>query len=179
MTDREPSLTRETLTPRTLTRRRLPRRAWPLLALLAAVVVLVPLLVATVRLPLGDTLILPGLDTDGVHVVSGGPVELSLAADVRNVGLVPVRVRGAVAESLGPYAVRLGRGGPGGGVPEEPEFAAFTLWPGQQRLVVAHLTRAGDAQDVLIDRFRLETSVLGVSRRLTVRLPTALQVNTG
>jgi len=158
--------------------RRLPRPVWVLLALAAVLAVLVPLLVLTVRLPLGDTLLLPGLEQDGVRVVSGGPVELSVAADVRNVGLVPVRVQGASPQDLGPYAVRLGRGGPGGGVPEEEVFAPFTLWPGQQRLVVAHLTRAGDPADVRISRFSLDTRVLGVDRRLVVRLPTAVEVRT-
>ena len=161
-----------------MTTRRLPRPVWVLLGFAAVLAVLVPLLVLTVRLPLGDTLLLPGLEQDGVRLVSGGPVELSVAVDVRNVGLVPVRVQGASPQDLGPYAVRLGRGGPGGGVPEEEVFAPFTLWPGQQRLVVAHLTRVGGPADVQISRFSLDASVLGLDRQLAVRLPTTVEVRT-
>ena len=141
-----------------------------------AVLSLLALLLATARLQLGDTVLLPGTEAGGVREVSGEAAELSLAVDVRNGGLLPLVVEGPEQDRIGPYAVLLGRGGPGGGVPEEERFAPFTLWPGQQRLVVLHLERAGDAAPVELGEVALRTSVAGVPRVLRVELPTALRV---
>ncbi len=158
----------------------MPTRLLPriLLVLLAGVGVLL-LLLATARLRVGETVLLPGTETGGVRVVSGAAGELSLAVDVRNTGLLPIRVEGAGQGRLGPYAVRLGRGGPGGGVPEEPTFAPFVLWPSQQRLVVVHLTREGTPQALDLTSIGIAASVLGVGRTLRVELPTPLQVSAG
>ncbi|MCW2616124.1 MAG: hypothetical protein JWN08_3118 [Frankiales bacterium] len=153
------------------------RTAHTLLAL-AAAAALSGLLVATVRLPLGETVLLPGTEQGGVRTVSGDAGELSLAVDVRNGGLLPVRVDGVADLAIGPYAARLGRGGPGGGVPEQEVFEPFVLWPGQQRLLVLHLTRAGDPAPLDLTGFRVATTVLGVvGRDLEVQLPTTLQVS--
>lgn len=146
-----------------------------LLVLLAGICLLV-LLVGTARLRVGETVLLPGTETGGVRLVSGAAGELSLAIDVRNPGMLPIRVEGPGENRLGPYAVRLGRGGPGGGVPEEATFAPFTLWPGQQRLVVLHLTRAGAPQALELADISIAASVAGVGRTLRVVLPTPLTV---
>jgi len=137
---------------------------------------LAALLVATARLPLGDTVLLPGTERAGVREVSGAAGELSLAVDVRNGGLVPLRVEGAARDRLGSYGVRLGRGVPGGGVPEQEQFAPFLLWPGQQRLLVLHLHSTGGAPELELGRFAVEVSVLGVSRDLEVVLPDTIRV---
>ena len=156
----------------------MPTRLLPraLLGLLALVALLV-LAGATARLPLGDTVLLPGTERQGVREVSGAAGELSLAVDVRNGGVLPLRVEGAAAGRIGAYAVRLGRGGPGGGVPEQDVFAPFVLWPGQQRLLVLHLARDGAPQPLVLEGFGLATSVLGVPRELPVELPTTLRVS--
>ena len=151
----------------------LPRALLGLLALAA----LLALLGATARLPLGDTVLLPGTERQGVREVSGAAGELSVAVDVRNGGLLPLRVEGAAVDRLGAYAVRLGRGGPGGGVPEQEVFSPFVLWPGQQRLLVLHLTRDGAPQPLVLDGFGVATTVLGVPRELPVELPTTLRVS--
>ena len=139
---------------------------------------LVAVLVATARLPLGDTVLLPGTERAGVREVSGEAGELSLAVDVRNGGPVPLRVEGPAADRLGGYDVRLGRGVPGGGVPEQEQFAPFLLWPGQQRLLVLHLTGTGAAPDRPLElrSFEVAASVLGVPRDLEVVLPATLRV---
>ena len=139
---------------------------------------LVAVLVATARLPLGDTVLLPGTERAGVREVSGEAGELSLAVDVRNGGPVPLRVEGPAADRLGGYDVRLGRGVPGGGVPEQEQFAPFLLWPGQQRLLVLHLTGTGVAPDRPLElrSFEVAASVLGVPRDLEVVLPATLRV---
>lgn len=153
--------------------RPLPRAALAVLALAALAV----LLVSSARLPLGETVLLPGTETGGVRVLDGASPELSVAVDVRNGGLAPLRVDGVAEQRLGPYAARLGRGGPGGGVPEQERFAPFVLWPGQQRLVVLHLTRSGERRPFDLRSFRVATSVLGAVRRdLEVVLPTPLRV---
>ena len=151
----------------------LPRALLGLLALAA----LLALLGATARLPLGDTVLLPGTERQGVREVSGAAGELSVAVDVRNGGLLPLRVEGAAVDRLGAYAVRLGRGGPGGGVPEQEVFSPFVLWPGQQRLLVLHLTRDGAPQPLVLDGFGVATTVLGIPRELPVELPTTLRVS--
>lgn len=145
---------------------------------LAALVALAVLLIATARLPLGDTVLLPGTERAGVREVSGQAGELSLAVDVRNGGLVPLRVVGPAADRLGDYDVRLGRGVPGGGVPEQEQFAPFLLWPGQQRLLVLHLTGTGAApgRPLELRSFEVAASVLGVPRDLEVVLPATLRV---
>lgn len=139
---------------------------------------LVAVLVATARLPLGDTVLLPGTERAGVREVSGEAGELSLAVDVRNGGPVPLRVEGPAVDRLGGYDVRLGRGVPGGGVPEQEQFAPFLLWPGQQRLLVLHLTGTGAAPDRPLElrSFEVAASVLGVPRDLEVVLPATLRV---
>ena len=139
---------------------------------------LVALLAATARLPLGDTVLLPGTERAGVREVSGQAGELSLAVDVRNGGLVPLRVVGPATDRLGDYDVRLGRGVPGGGVPEQEQFAPFLLWPGQQRLLVLHLTGTGAApgRPLELRSFEVAASVLGVPRDLEVVLPATLRV---
>ena len=151
--------------------RTLSRAALGLLALVALAV----LLVSSARLLLGETVLLPGTERSGVRVVDSAAGELSVAVDVRNGGLVPVRVQGPADARLGSYAVRLGRGGPGGGVPEEPGFSPFVLWPGRSRLLVLHLRRDG-ARALELASFRVSTSVLGLPRELEVRLPTTLRV---
>ena len=145
---------------------------------LAALVALAVLLIATARLSLGDTVLLPGTERAGVREVSGEAGELSLAVDVRNGGALPLRVRGPVEDRLGSYDVRLGRGVPGGGVPEQEQFAPFVLWPGQQRLLVLHLTRtaAAPARPRELRRCEVATSVLGVRRDLEVVLPATIRV---
>ena len=145
---------------------------------LTALVALTALLIMTARLSLGDTVLLPGTERAGVREVSGEAGELSLAVDVRNGGALPLRVRGPVEGRLGSYDVRLGRGVPGGGVPEQEQFAPFVLWPGQQRLLVLHLTRtaASPARPLELRRFEVATSVLGVHRDLEVVLPATLRV---
>lgn len=139
---------------------------------------LVAVLVATARLPLGDTVLLPGTERAGVREVSGEAGELSLAVDVRNGGPVPLRVEGPAVDRLGGYDVRLGRGVPGGGVPEQEQFAPFLLWPGQQRLLVLHLTGTGATPDRPLElrSFEVAASVLGVPRDLEVVLPATLRV---
>ena len=137
---------------------------------------LVALLAATARLPLGDTVLLPGTERAGVREVSGQAGELSLAVDVRNGGLVPLRVVGPATDRLGDYDVRLGRGVPGGGVPEQEQFAPFLLWPGQQRLLVLHLTGAAPGRPLELRSFEVAASVLGVPRDLEVVLPATLRV---
>lgn len=155
-----------------------PTRALPraLLALLALAGLLL-LLLATARLRVGETVLLPGEETGGVRVVSGAAGELSFALDVRNSGLVPIRVEGPAGDRVGPYATRLGRGPAGGGVPEQERFSPFVLWPGQQRLLVLHLTRDADPSALTIDELAVATSVVGVGRTLGVALPTPLQVS--
>ncbi|MBC7372534.1 MAG: hypothetical protein H7323_00895, partial [Frankiales bacterium] len=61
------------------------------------------LLLATARLQVGETVLLPGNETGGVRTVSGAAGEVSLALDVRNDGLLPIRVEGAGQSRLGPY----------------------------------------------------------------------------
>lgn len=156
----------------------LPRVLAGLAALAVLGAGLVAVLVATARLPLGDTVLLPGTERAGVREVSGEAGELSLAVDVVNGGPVPLRVKGPAAARLGGYDVRLGRGVPGGGVPEQEQFAPFLLWPGQQRLLVLHLTRTGAApgRPLELRSFKVAASVLGVPRDLEVVLPTTLRV---
>ena len=139
---------------------------------------LVAVLAATARLPLGDTVLLPGTERAGVREVSAQAGELSLAVDVVNGGPVPLRVEGPAADRLGSYDVRLGRGVPGGGVPEQEQFAPFLLWPGQQRLLVLHLTGTGAApgRPLELRSFEVAASVLGVPRDLEVVLPATLRV---
>ena len=122
-------------------------------------------------------MLLPGTERQGERVVSGAAGELSLAVDVRNGGLLPLRVEGLAAERLGAYGARLGRGGPGGGVPEQEVFAPFVLWPGQQRLLVLHLVRDSAPQPLVLEGFEVSTTVLGVPRELSVELPTTLRVS--
>ena len=157
---------------------RLPRVLVGLAALAVLGAGLVALLAVTARLPLGDTVLLPGTERAGVREVSGEAGELSLAVDVRNGGPVPLRVEGPAADRLGGYDVRLGRGVPGGGVPEQEQFAPFLLWPGQQRLLVLHLTGTGAAPDRPLElrSFEVAASVLGVPRDLEVVLPATLRV---
>jgi len=62
-------------------------------------------------------------------------------------------------------------------VPEQERFSPFVLWPGQQRLLVLHLTREGDPSALAIDELAVATSVAGVGRTLEVALPTPLQVS--
>ena len=171
--------------------RRTPRRTLPRtpshtlsrarlgLAALVALVALTALLIATARLSLGDTVLLPGTERAGVREVSGEAGELSLAVDVRNGGPLPLRVEGPAVDRLGSYDVRLGRGVPGGGVPEQEQFAPFVLWPGQQRLLVLHLTRtaASPGRPLELRRFAVATSVFGVDRDLEVVLPATLRVS--
>ena len=152
-------------------------RPRPLL-LLGAVLAVLALLLSTARLRVGDTVLMPGTERAGVREVSGAADELSLAVDVRNVGLLPLRVEGPARERIGAYAVDLGRGVPGGGVPEEDVFAPFLLWPGQQRLVVLHLERDGAPEELELDELELRTSVAGVPRVLRVELPTQVRVTT-
>ena len=156
----------------------LPRR--PLLALGLGLLVLVtalPLAVATATLRPGDTALLPGRPTATGYVVDGRPAEVSVALDVRNTGLLPVRVIG-LAGSTGPaYDGALGRGIPGGGLPEEPRFAPFVLWPRASRLVVLHLRRVGAGGPLALDRVGLRTSTLGHQRVLQVRLPARVSVS--
>ena len=156
----------------------LPRALVGLASLAVLGAGLVAVLVATARLPLGDTVLLPGTERAGVREVSGEAGELSLAVDVRNGGPVPLRVEGPAADRLGGYDVRLGRGVPGGGVPEQEQFAPFLLWPGQQRLLVLHLTGTGAAPDRPLElrSFEVAASVLGVPRDLEVVLPATLRV---
>ena len=156
----------------------LPRVLVGLAALAVLGAGLVAVLAATARLPLGDTVLLPGTERAGVREVSGESGELSLAVDVVNGGPVPLRVEGPAADRLGGYDVRLGRGVPGGGVPEQEQFAPFLLWPGQQRLLVLHLTGRGAAPDRPLElrSFKVAASVLGVPRDLEVVLPTTLRV---
>lgn len=150
---------------------------------LAALAGLLALLVAGARLPLGDTVLLPGTQTGGRWVVDGAAGELSLAVDVRNGGVLPLRVDGVTDQRWGPYAVRLGRGGPGGGVPElEGGFEPFLLWPGQQRLLVLHLTRTGEPAPLEVPSFEVPAfevaaTVLGVPRELAVELPAPVVVD--
>ena len=155
------------------------RRVLPAALLgLAALAALVAVLVATARLSLGDTVLLPGTERAGVQEVSGEAGELSLAVDVRNGGPLPLQVEGPATDRLGSYDVRLGRGVPGGGVPEQEQFAPFMLWPGQQRLLVLHLTRtaASPGRPLELRRFEVAARVLGVRRDLEVVLPTTLRV---
>ena len=156
----------------------LPRGLVGLAALAVLGAGLVAVLAATARLPLGDTVLLPGTERAGVREVSGEAGELSVAVDVRNGGPVPLRVEGPAVDRLGGYDVRLGRGVPGGGVPEQEQFAPFRLWPGQQRLLVLHLTRTGAApgRPLELRSFTVAASVLGVPRDLEVVLPTTLRV---
>ena len=154
----------------------LPRVLVGLAALVVLGAGLVALLAVTARLPLGDTVLLPGTERAGVREVSGQAGELSLAVDVRNGGLVPLRVVGPATDRLGDYDVRLGRGVPGGGVPEQEQFAPFLLWPGQQRLLVLHLTGAAPGRPLELRSFEVAASVLGVPRDLEVVLPATLRV---
>ena len=155
-----------------------PRLPRPLLVLLAIVLVLVtvpPLLVQTARLRVDGTVLLPGAAVADGYLVSGTPSELSYALDIRNAGAAPLTVIGLADPRQGPYTTRPGRGGPGGGLPEEVGFAPFRLWPGQTRLVVVHLTLAGPPAPVRITAVRLATRVLGVDRSLEVALPARLR----
>lgn len=152
--------------------RPLPRVLLTVLAVLA----LLALLLATARLRVGDTVLLPGTETGGVRTVDGAAGEFSLAVDVRNAGLLPLVVEGPERDRIGPYAVLLGRGVPGGGVPEQGRFSPFTLWPGQQRLLVLHLRRDGDAEPVELAEVAVRASVAGVPRVLRAELPTPVRV---
>ncbi len=155
----------------------MPTRPLPRLLLgLLAVLALATLLVSTARLRVGDMVLLPGTEAGGVRQVSAAAGELSLALDVRNDGLLPLRVEGPAEQRLGAYAVRLGRGGPGGGVPEEEAFAPFVLWPGQQRLLVLHLELAARQAPLDLAELSVATSVVGLDRTLAVELPTPVRV---
>lgn len=141
------------------------RRAVWLLVALGVLMTGLPLLMHRAGLRAGDTVLLPGRLEAGAWVVQGRG-EVSWAMDVRNGGVLPVRVDGPADP-----AQQLGRGPAGGGLPEEA-FAPFTLWPGQSRLVVVH---AG-GQAATYDAVELAGSVLGVARALRVALPQPVRV---
>ena len=152
------------------TRRRAPAAAVALALTLALAVVVLGYAAVTRPLTQGQTLLLPGAPgADGIFAVTGP--EVSVALDVRNTGLLPVRVLG-VAPVLG-AAPSVGQGPPGGGFPEERAFAPFTLGPGQVRLLVV---RAVVPTAGLLTTVTLRTSVLGLPHDDTLALTDPLRV---
>ncbi len=153
----------------------MPRRLLPVLVVVLALVTIPPLLVQTASLRAGSTVLLPGSAVADGYLVPGIPTELSYAVDVRNSGAAPLTVVGLAGTQEGPYSARPGRGGPGGGLPEEAGFAPFQLWPGQARLVVVHLTLTGPPAPVSVAGVSLAARVLGVDRSIEVDLPARLR----